>query len=188
MPLLYSARPKGDLLFRRELEGAEQGMDVRYTLTRSQPQGWTGYRRRVARAMLEESPGPSRPITGRSSAGRRRSSSMWQSCSSRLDSSPQQLEPSDSDRQEAEMDELRLDGNSAAGLLQEVLPFEMTTTSSRCHGCGAIEALSALLSYGGAGRVLRCPHCESVVLRVVHSDGRYWLDLRGAGYLELRRT
>jgi hypothetical protein len=86
------------------------------------------------------------------------------------------------------MDELRLDGNSAAGLLQEVFPFEMTTTSSRCQGCGAIEPLGALLSYAGAGQVLRCPHCESVVLRIVHSDGRYWLDMRGAAYIELRQT
>lgn len=86
------------------------------------------------------------------------------------------------------MDELRLDGNSAAGLLQEVFPFEMTTTSSRCQGCGAIEPLGALMSYVGAGQVLRCPHCESVVLRIVHSDGRYWLDMRGAGYVELRQT
>jgi DNA-directed RNA polymerase subunit RPC12/RpoP len=86
------------------------------------------------------------------------------------------------------MDELRLDGNSAAGLPQEVFPFEMTTTSSRCQGCGAIEPLGALLSHGGAGQGVRCPHCESVVLRIVHSDGRSWLDLRGAGYLELGHT
>ena len=86
------------------------------------------------------------------------------------------------------MDELRLDGNSAAGLLQEVFPFEMTTTSSRCQGCGAIQPLGALMSYTGAGQVLRCPHCESVVLRIVHGGGRYWLDMRGAGYVELRQT
>jgi ferredoxin-NADP reductase len=54
MRLLYSARSEGDLLFRRELDHPEQGVDVRYTLTRSEPQGWTGYRRRVDRAMLEE--------------------------------------------------------------------------------------------------------------------------------------
>jgi Zn finger protein HypA/HybF involved in hydrogenase expression len=86
------------------------------------------------------------------------------------------------------MDELRLDGNSAAGLLQEVFPFEMTTARLRCQGCGAIGPLGALMNYVGAGQVLRCPHCESVVLRIVHSDGRYWLDLRGAGYLELRQA
>jgi ferredoxin-NADP reductase len=54
MRLLYSARSEADLLFRRDLDDAEQGVDVRYTLTRSQPQGWTGYRRRVDREMLEE--------------------------------------------------------------------------------------------------------------------------------------
>jgi ferredoxin-NADP reductase len=54
MRLLYSARSEGDLLFRRDLDDAEQGVDVRYTLTRSQPQAWTGYRRRVDREMLEE--------------------------------------------------------------------------------------------------------------------------------------
>jgi DNA-directed RNA polymerase subunit RPC12/RpoP len=85
------------------------------------------------------------------------------------------------------MDELRLDGNSAAGLLQEVFPFEMSAAISRCAGCGAIEPLGALMSYGGAGQVLRCPHCDSAVLRIVFTDGRYWLDLRGAGYLELRQ-
>ena len=84
------------------------------------------------------------------------------------------------------MDELRLDGNSAAGLLQEVFPFEMSTASSRCAGCGAIEPLGAMTCYGGAGQVLRCPHCTSVVLRIAHRDGRYWLDLRGSDCLELR--
>ena len=54
MRLLYSARSESDLLFRRELDHPEQGVDVHYTLTRSQPQGWTGYRRRVDREMLAE--------------------------------------------------------------------------------------------------------------------------------------
>ena len=84
------------------------------------------------------------------------------------------------------MDELRLDGNAAAGLLQEVFPFEMSNVRSRCAGCGATQPVGALLSYAGAGLVLRCPHCDDVVMRIVASGGRYWLDLRGAGYLELR--
>jgi ferredoxin-NADP reductase len=58
MRLLYSARSEGDLLFRGELDHTEQGVHVRYTLTRSQPQGWAGYRRRVDRAMLEEAAWP----------------------------------------------------------------------------------------------------------------------------------
>jgi hypothetical protein len=34
------------------------------------------------------------------------------------------------------MDELRLDGNAAAGALQEVFSFEVTTAEYACEGCG----------------------------------------------------
>jgi ferredoxin-NADP reductase len=54
MRLLYSARSTADLLFRDELDASGDGVDVRHTLTRSQPQEWTGYRRRIDRGMLEE--------------------------------------------------------------------------------------------------------------------------------------
>ena len=54
MRLLYSAGSADDLLFGRELDDAGEGVEVRHTLTRSQPEGWTGYRRRVDRPMLEE--------------------------------------------------------------------------------------------------------------------------------------
>ena len=35
------------------------------------------------------------------------------------------------------MDELMLDGNAVAGLLQEVFAAEMTTATGTCAGCGA---------------------------------------------------
>ena len=35
------------------------------------------------------------------------------------------------------------------------------------------------------GIVVRCPGCDSVLLRVVHARGRYLLDLRGLRVLEL---
>ena len=54
MWLLYSARSADDLLFGRELEGAGEGVAVSRTLTRSRPEAWTGYSRRVDRQMLEE--------------------------------------------------------------------------------------------------------------------------------------
>jgi ferredoxin-NADP reductase len=50
--LLYSARSLDEVLYRDELERIDA--DVRLTLTRSQPPGWTGYGRRVDRAMLAE--------------------------------------------------------------------------------------------------------------------------------------
>jgi len=48
--LLYSARSLGDVIYREELER----FDVVYTLTREQPDGWTGYSRRVDAEMLAE--------------------------------------------------------------------------------------------------------------------------------------
>jgi ferredoxin-NADP reductase len=55
--LLYSARTAADVIYRDELESlgaADQRLMVHTTLTRSQPAGWTGYSRRVDRAMLQE--------------------------------------------------------------------------------------------------------------------------------------
>jgi hypothetical protein len=33
--------------------------------------------------------------------------------------------------------EHKLDGNAAAGTLQEIFPFEMTLVQATCTGCGA---------------------------------------------------
>jgi ferredoxin-NADP reductase len=54
--LLYSARAQSELIFREELVRAagDEALDVRFALTRERPEGWTGYDRRVDRAMLEE--------------------------------------------------------------------------------------------------------------------------------------
>ena len=54
--LLYSVRTLQDAIFREELErlGARAEVDVVLTLTRDAPGDWTGYRRRIDRAMLEQ--------------------------------------------------------------------------------------------------------------------------------------
>jgi ferredoxin-NADP reductase len=55
--LLYSARTYEDLIFRMELEhlaATDPSVAVRYTLTRAQPPGWTGYHRRIDAALLGE--------------------------------------------------------------------------------------------------------------------------------------
>jgi ferredoxin-NADP reductase len=55
--LLVSARSADELFYRDELETAERehpAISVIRTLTRAQPDGWTGYRRRVDREMLTE--------------------------------------------------------------------------------------------------------------------------------------
>lgn len=55
--LLYSARAYDAVIYREELDDMAAGNDgfaVTYTLTRAQPPGWTGERRRIDRAMLEK--------------------------------------------------------------------------------------------------------------------------------------
>jgi len=54
--LLASSRTWADLLYRDELLriADEEGMRARFTLTREQPPGWTGFDRRVDAEMLEQ--------------------------------------------------------------------------------------------------------------------------------------
>ncbi len=64
--LLYSARTLDDVIYREELERlADDGLDLVLTLTRSRPEGWTGFARRVDSALLAEvAPRPtSRPLS-----------------------------------------------------------------------------------------------------------------------------
>jgi len=62
--LLYSARSADDVIYRDELArlATAAEIDVRFTLTRGAPPQWSGYRRRIDRAMLAEVGWP--PPTG----------------------------------------------------------------------------------------------------------------------------
>jgi ferredoxin-NADP reductase len=55
--MLVSARSIDEIIYRDELDAIARdntGVEIRQTLTRTQPADWTGYRRRVDRAMLAE--------------------------------------------------------------------------------------------------------------------------------------
>jgi hypothetical protein len=85
-----------------------------------------------------------------------------------------------------EEEDLKLDGNAAGGLLRELFSFELTAARGRCDNCGAIAEVGAVWVFANApGTVLRCPQCESVLMRVAATDGRYWLDVRGITWLEI---
>jgi len=74
----------------------------------------------------------------------------------------------------------RLDGNGAAGVLQEVFVAEMTTASCTCAACGGVSAVGALHLYGGAmGSVLRCPNCVTLVLCITSGPAGHFIELRG---------
>jgi hypothetical protein len=84
------------------------------------------------------------------------------------------------------MMENKLDGNAAAGILQEIFPFEMTLVQATCTGCGATNVVGALAVYmHGMGAIIRCPFCDTVLIRVAHAKERYWLDMRGVRVLEI---
>ena len=83
------------------------------------------------------------------------------------------------------MDDLRLDGNAAGGLLSELFAFEVTTAYTVCGGCGAGRPLGALLVYThGMGTIIRCASCDNALIRVGHARGGYQLDLRGLAVLQ----
>jgi ferredoxin-NADP reductase len=53
--LLYSSRTFQDIIYREELERrANGGVEVFHTLTREQPEGWSGYARRIDDQILRE--------------------------------------------------------------------------------------------------------------------------------------
>jgi hypothetical protein len=83
------------------------------------------------------------------------------------------------------MDELMLDGNAVAGLLQEVFAVEMTTAVGTCAACGTAGRIGAVHVYRGAGVVLRCPHCDTVLAKIVKSHSRIWIDSTGIGTLDV---
>ncbi|HEU4643270.1 MAG TPA: DUF6510 family protein [Gemmatimonadaceae bacterium] len=78
------------------------------------------------------------------------------------------------------MDELRLDGNAAAGALRELFASDVTAALATCACCGRVAAVGALLDYGdGMGVILRCPECDTAMLRLAHTPG--WLRLDASG-------
>jgi ferredoxin-NADP reductase len=54
--LLYSARSLSEVIYREELMriGADDVIDIRFTLTRERPDGWRGYSRRIDQELLGE--------------------------------------------------------------------------------------------------------------------------------------
>jgi Zn finger protein HypA/HybF involved in hydrogenase expression len=83
---------------------------------------------------------------------------------------------------------LMLDGNGAGGMLQEVFSAEMTAAPTECANCGRTGEMGSLLAFVQApGLVLRCPACESAMVRIVRTGEYTYLDARGAVYLRIAR-
>lgn len=76
--------------------------------------------------------------------------------------------------------EARLDGNAVAGLLATVFAPEMTRALTVCDGCGDERQIGGLAVYPhGMGLVIRCPDCDTVLIKVGITPHHRWLDMRG---------
>jgi uncharacterized protein DUF6510 len=85
------------------------------------------------------------------------------------------------------MEEMRLDGNAAAGELRELFAMDVTAAMATCAACGARRHVGALLEYGQAmGVILRCPGCDAVMLRIVHTPTSMHVDGSGIAMLVIR--
>jgi hypothetical protein len=82
--------------------------------------------------------------------------------------------------------ERTLDGNAVGGLLLELFGVDLTAAPCVCGGCGAREEDARLDVYVDCpGVVIRCRHCEDVMITIVRGPERTWIDLRGTRGLEL---
>jgi hypothetical protein len=86
-------------------------------------------------------------------------------------------------------DTVRIDGNAAAGILSELFVADVTAARAKCAGCGVTQTIGALIVYAhGMGTVVRCPGCDSVVLRVARTPTHVWLDATGATSIAISRS
>jgi hypothetical protein len=80
--------------------------------------------------------------------------------------------------------DLVLDGNAAGGLLQQIFVPDITAAQIQCQACGFTGAVGSLHLYAvPMGAVLRCTHCDGIIMRAVHTSHGWWLEMTGARYL-----
>ena len=79
-----------------------------------------------------------------------------------------------------QVEEMRLDGNAAGGMLREVFARDVTAAVATCAACGSLGPVGGLLEYGQSmGVILRCASCDACMLRIVRTPG--WLRVDGSG-------
>lgn len=81
-----------------------------------------------------------------------------------------------------------LDGNAMGGALAALFGGDMTATPGRCAHCRTVSVIAEMRAYVQApGRILRCPTCDGVVMRIVETPDATYIDARGAAYLRFAR-
>ncbi len=85
--------------------------------------------------------------------------------------------------------QMRLDGNAAAGMLDEVFSHEMTVARAKCATCGTISEIGAEHVYmypHSPGMVMRCGTCQDVLMVSVTGPGWRRMGLQGMTWIETR--
>jgi hypothetical protein len=84
------------------------------------------------------------------------------------------------------VEETKLDGNAIGGLLIELFGTDLTGSTGVCASCGTEGYVGTLDVYMRApGVVGRCRSCGAVMIRIVRSETRTWLDLSGTRTIEI---
>jgi hypothetical protein len=77
-----------------------------------------------------------------------------------------------------------LDGNAAGSLLQKSFLPDITSAQIQCRACDFTSQVGSMRLYGAAmGAVLRCAHCDCILMRAVHTRHGRWLEVAGARHL-----
>jgi len=80
----------------------------------------------------------------------------------------------------------RLDGNAAGGILGQIFAVEMTSAQVTCAGCSHEWSIGATVVYATPmGTIIRCPGCDTALIRIAQGPQRLWVDLSGARLLLL---
>ena len=80
-----------------------------------------------------------------------------------------------------------VDVNAAAGDLSEIFSVELTSAVATCAGCGLTGTMGDVHVFeAGMGTVLRCPRCDTVLMRVVHMGAETHMEMRGVRVLRFR--
>ncbi|WP_164233679.1 DUF6510 family protein [Microbacterium hydrocarbonoxydans] len=80
------------------------------------------------------------------------------------------------------------DGNLLAGALADLLAFDATTARARCNGCGSVGEIATMIVFrSAAGTVARCAACGQVLLTIVQTGERTFVNFTGTGAIEIPR-
>jgi len=81
-----------------------------------------------------------------------------------------------------------LDGNVLAGPLSELFSVDMTVAVGKCIGCGDEAVLASAMVYeSGPDIVVRCHHCDDVLMTLVQSPADLRVEFRGIAMLTVPR-